>query len=364
MLSGGRVHLGGGNALQKKFGIKDSPEQIFADWTTHRRGDGRYNDRDLVRAFADECVPTFQFLLDNGVTFIEKPIVTPDASTVPRVFVTHEWHIPGEVIAPRRNRNGSGLVRRLAESARQKGVQILLKHEMREIVRDRAQGPRDRHRRAGGRQGRRHRGQAGHRHRDRRTHRQRQFPQDVRSPPHRGVPAGRPALLVPGRRRRDRRHGHRRVAVGDRHADRRSRPRHHQDASCRNAVGLSQPLLRDRQSHLSSLQGDRADGDGLAGGDPGEPVRPAVLERARQLLRLHQRGARQPRRQRQAQRRRSGVGDLRRGRGGAAEMEARSRRMSIPTAISSAPTRSTSWPARSATLTRSSRCPARRCRRR
>ena len=140
MLSGGRVQLGGGNALQKKFGIKDNPDQVFADWTDYARGDSRYNDRDLVRTFADECVPTFQFLLDNGVTFIEKPIVTPDAATVPRVFVTHEWHIPSEIIAPRRNRNGSGLVRRLAESARKKGAQILLKHEMTQIVRDQRKG--------------------------------------------------------------------------------------------------------------------------------------------------------------------------------------------------------------------------------
>ena len=44
--------------------------------------------------------------------------------------------LPSEVIAPRRNRNGSGLVRRLAESARKKGAEILLKHEMKEIVRD------------------------------------------------------------------------------------------------------------------------------------------------------------------------------------------------------------------------------------
>ena len=140
MLSGGRVHLGGGNALQNKLEIDDSPDRIFADWTRHARGDSRYNDRDLVRTFADECVPTFQFLLDNGVTFIEKPIVTPDASTVPRTFVTHEWHVSSEVIAPRRNRNGSGLVRRLAESARNKGVQILLSHEMNRIVRDEARG--------------------------------------------------------------------------------------------------------------------------------------------------------------------------------------------------------------------------------
>ncbi len=140
MLSGGRVQLGGGNALQKKFGVEDSPDNVFDDWVNFKRGDARYNDRDLVRTFADECVPTFQFLLDNGVTFIEKPIITPDAATVPRVFVTHEWHIASEVIAPRRNRNGSGLVRRLAESARSKGAQILLKHEMTQIVREDRQG--------------------------------------------------------------------------------------------------------------------------------------------------------------------------------------------------------------------------------
>ena len=66
----------------------------------------------------------------------------------------------------------------------------------------------------------------------------------------------------------------------------------------------------------------------------------------------------------QAQRRRSDLGDLRRRRGGAAEVEARSRRMSIPTAISPAPTRSSSWPAGSGILTRSSRSPARCCKRR
>jgi urocanate reductase len=140
MLSGGRVQLGGGNALQKKSGIEDTPDKVFEDWVNFKRGDARYNDRDLVRTFADECVPTFQFLLDNGVTFIEKPLETPDAASVARVFVTHEWHIPGEVIAPRRNRNGSGLVRRMAESARNKGVQILLEHKMTEIVRDGSTG--------------------------------------------------------------------------------------------------------------------------------------------------------------------------------------------------------------------------------
>jgi succinate dehydrogenase/fumarate reductase flavoprotein subunit len=136
MLSGGRVQLGGGNALQKKFAIEDSPDQVFLDWVRHDRGDSRYSDRDLVRAFADECVATFDFLVENGVQFIEKPIHAPDAATVPRIFVAKEWHVASEIIAPHRRRNGSGLVRTLAASARAKGVQILLRHEMTGIVRD------------------------------------------------------------------------------------------------------------------------------------------------------------------------------------------------------------------------------------
>jgi succinate dehydrogenase/fumarate reductase flavoprotein subunit len=136
MLSGGRVQLGGGHALQQKFNIKDDADRVFADWVRHDHGESRLSDRDLVRVFADENVTTFNFLIENGVEFIEKPITPPDASTVDRIFVTKEWHIPSEVVAPHRNRNGSGLVRRLAESARKKGAQILLKHKMTSIVRE------------------------------------------------------------------------------------------------------------------------------------------------------------------------------------------------------------------------------------
>ena len=49
-----------------------------------RSPESRYSDRDLVRAFADENVPTYEFLIENGVEFIEKPIRSPDASTVDR----------------------------------------------------------------------------------------------------------------------------------------------------------------------------------------------------------------------------------------------------------------------------------------
>src|SRR5262245_10635683 len=48
MLSGGRVSLGGGHAIQQKLGIKDSPDQVFADWVRHDHGESRFSDRDLV----------------------------------------------------------------------------------------------------------------------------------------------------------------------------------------------------------------------------------------------------------------------------------------------------------------------------
>jgi urocanate reductase len=136
ILSGGRVHLGGGHALQQKFDIKDSPDSVFRDWTRHDSVDARYSDRDLVRVFADENVPTYNFLIENGVQFIERPIGPERASTVPRTFVTVEWHVPSELVAPGRGRNGSGLVRRLAESARKKGAEILLRHKMTRIIRE------------------------------------------------------------------------------------------------------------------------------------------------------------------------------------------------------------------------------------
>jgi urocanate reductase len=136
MLSGGRVHLGGGHALQQKAGIKDTADQIFKDWVRHDAAVAKYSDRDLVRVFADENLATFDFLVENGVQFHDRPIGPEAASTVPRTFVTLEWHVPSEVYAPGGGRNGSGLVRRLEESARKKGVQILLRHEMKSIIRE------------------------------------------------------------------------------------------------------------------------------------------------------------------------------------------------------------------------------------
>ena len=60
LVSGGNVHLGGGNSRQRKFGVEDSADKVYEDWVRHDHRDSRFSDRDLVRAFADENAPSFE----------------------------------------------------------------------------------------------------------------------------------------------------------------------------------------------------------------------------------------------------------------------------------------------------------------
>jgi len=74
--SGGNISLGGGNSYQKKYGVKDSPELLFRDlidWSVVEPNGAppyRYNDHEIVRAFADNSVTAFDFLLAHGVKVI------------------------------------------------------------------------------------------------------------------------------------------------------------------------------------------------------------------------------------------------------------------------------------------------------
>jgi len=136
MLSGGRVPLGGGTSMQKKYGIVDSVDQVYLDHTNHRNSEFRYCDRDLVRMWADENVATFEFLIENGVKFNDEKPDFVNGGTVPRLCVA-------QVFSPDLNetingRAGSGIVRPLEKSARGKGAEILLKHRMTRIIRENA----------------------------------------------------------------------------------------------------------------------------------------------------------------------------------------------------------------------------------
>ena len=134
MLSGGRVPLGGGTSLQKKYGISDSADQVYLDHTNHTNREFRYCDRDLVRVWANENAATFEFLIENGVKFVDEKPEFVNGGTVPRLFVA-------QVFSPDLNetingRPGSGVVRPLEKSARGKGVEILLKHRLTRIIRE------------------------------------------------------------------------------------------------------------------------------------------------------------------------------------------------------------------------------------
>src|SRR5580692_1321133 len=81
--SGGNVPLGGGTSLQKKYGIEDSPDLVFrdlTDWSVVEPNgfpDYRFNDREIIRAFADNSAQTFEWLVNHGVVFVDK---APDAA--------------------------------------------------------------------------------------------------------------------------------------------------------------------------------------------------------------------------------------------------------------------------------------------
>ena len=104
IVSGGNVPLGGGTSAQKKYGIEDSPDLLFqdlTDWSVVQPNgfpDYRYNDREIVRAFADNNVATYDWLVAHGVTFADK---APDerggisvGNSVPREMHCAPLHWP------------------------------------------------------------------------------------------------------------------------------------------------------------------------------------------------------------------------------------------------------------------------------
>lgn len=153
ILSGGNVALGGGTSRQKKYGVVDSPDLLFSDLTdwsvVEPNGfpDYRYNDKEIIRAFADESAKTYEWLVDHGVTFVDKAPDTlgghacgnsapRESHSAPMAFplVQNGGPMPPDKAAT--TSSGVGLIRPLEASARKLGVQILLQHKMTGIVRD------------------------------------------------------------------------------------------------------------------------------------------------------------------------------------------------------------------------------------
>nr|ACN58792.1 fumarate reductase flavoprotein subunit [uncultured bacterium BLR9] len=151
--SGANIPLGGGTSIQKKAGIQDSPDLVYrdlTDWTlTEANGaaDYRFNDREIIRAFADNCAQTFEFLVQHGVTFVnEKPdgrAGSAHGNSVPRQM--HVWAgdwpqvqtgQPTPMAVRATTSNGNGLMRPLEAAAKKAGVEFLMEHRMTAIYRE------------------------------------------------------------------------------------------------------------------------------------------------------------------------------------------------------------------------------------
>jgi len=151
--AGGNVPLGGGTSAQKAAGIHDSTDLVFldnTDWSIVQPNgfpDYRYNDRELVRAFADANVSTYDWLLAHGVVFADK---APDSfggtsigNSVPREMhaVPMHWPIaqtgkPEPAATAATRSTGNGLMRPLEAAARKVAVEILLEHRMTAVHRE------------------------------------------------------------------------------------------------------------------------------------------------------------------------------------------------------------------------------------
>ncbi len=115
IISGGNVPLGGGTTAQKAAGIEDSPDLVFldnTDWSVVQPNgfpDYRYNDRELVRAFADANVAAYDWLLAHGVMFADK---APDS---------FGGHINRQLSAARDARRSDALAHRANGRTRARG---------------------------------------------------------------------------------------------------------------------------------------------------------------------------------------------------------------------------------------------------
>ena len=139
-VSGGNMPLGGGTSVQKRYGIQDSPDLVFedlTDWSVVQPNgfpDYRYNDREIIRAFADNCTATFEFLREHGVVFVDKPPDRQGGSSVGNSVLRTmhaapvDWPLiqtgaPATANQRMTMSTGNGLMQPLDAAARKAGVE-------------------------------------------------------------------------------------------------------------------------------------------------------------------------------------------------------------------------------------------------
>ena len=130
----------------------DSPDLLFADLTylsvaSQRFPDYRFNDKEIIRAFADYSAPTFEWLVAHGVIFVA---ASPDSlganatgnsanrenHAAAMAWPQIETGVPVPAERQATTSSGIGLIRPLEVAAQKAGVQILLQRRMTGLVRE------------------------------------------------------------------------------------------------------------------------------------------------------------------------------------------------------------------------------------
>lgn len=149
-VSEGNMHSGAGTEIQKKYGIEDSTDQYYIDHTYGGLVVSRYNDRDYIRAIADNMVEAYDFVQSKGVivadsapTFSGTSRFDPDkegkngsnCDTVPRQTVPDATVENWETYRGKQEA-GIALTRPMERSAREAGARFLMNYHMDELIRE------------------------------------------------------------------------------------------------------------------------------------------------------------------------------------------------------------------------------------
>lgn len=155
IVSSGNIPLGGGTPAQMLGGIRDTPDLLYSDLTDWSivQANGfpsyRYNDREVIRAFANNNAAIYDFLARNGVRWTRS---TPDnvggnevGNSVNRMMHSAIMNWPsarsGLQVSPGQQATtseGPGFIYPLEAAARARGVRILLQHRLESLQRTQA----------------------------------------------------------------------------------------------------------------------------------------------------------------------------------------------------------------------------------
>ncbi len=139
MVSEGILPLGGGNSMQKKWGVEDSTDLFYLDHTQGTHPLPLYNDRDFERAITRVMPEVYDYIQDKGVQVIDQ---------MPESFAEGGWNgcdsvprwtypDPGEWVGMfDKDDTGRGVARPLEKAARDQGIQFLLNYHMDKLFRE------------------------------------------------------------------------------------------------------------------------------------------------------------------------------------------------------------------------------------